>query len=297
MPTPTKVPISCDWEELDDSGSGTVNFTAPTWTKQYATVQANESDAVARAENYFLINPTINVNGVLLLLHEYKVNKKGVVGSIAFIFIIEATFRYAVDYFEMSGDTTGATFKALQAIDEGDYYNLLASAYSTQPLTPAAQEMPDFGGLIGVNGQAVEGVDVPIPKDDFTILIRTKFSTMPPDWIATVKNLGCRANSRPLHLVFNGQQFDWEEEELLFYGLTWKMTSQDDFEGNLKFGTSRSEILTLGLRDDINKIGWRYVWQYAEYRTIAGRRTPVPSAAVVNQVLKTADLYYIGIFS
>ncbi|HZZ77178.1 MAG TPA: hypothetical protein VFE62_01585 [Gemmataceae bacterium] len=233
--TISQIPIACDWQELTVSGKGTVNFNLPTFTKAFATYGwTSESDAVGRAETYFASNPTINVNGVVLFLYDYQVEPTD-----GLLWIVTATYKFQVDYFELSFDTSGGTRKIYHALDEGSYYSCTGLGSPTDR-TPAGQGFVSFNRLIGVSGDQVEGCETPLPdKFDFTVLVRSKFSTMPSGWIDKVRRLTGHTNDAPLTISWKDQDFDFDTEELLFLGMPGKMTSDDDLELTWKFSAQR----------------------------------------------------------
>ncbi len=232
-----QIPILCDFEETTDSGEGTVNFNSPTFTKIYATYgHGSESDAVARAELYFAEHPTINVNGIVLFIYDYKVKPDSTDGQ---MWIVTATYKFQVDYFELSFDTSGGTRKVYTALDEGDYYHC-AGIGDPDDHTPAGQGFESFNGLIGVCGEQVEGCDTPLPdKFDFTVLIRSKYSTMPAAWLDSVRRITGHANRLPLSIDWKGQLIPFDIEELIFLGMPGKSDSDDNLEVTFKFSAER----------------------------------------------------------
>jgi hypothetical protein len=285
------------WDELADSGRGTVNFNEPSFEKQFLAIGYLDHDAII-AQCETKLDKFITINGVTLFLHEYKVEPRDARAD-GPLWIVTASYRYTVDYFEMSFDNSGAHAKIFQALDHGTYYDL----WTGLPWDPAGvtgQIQPDFGGMIGVNNNTVAGVDVPIAHFDFTILIRSKLKSLPSSYVMTVSRLvGC-TNDRPLVLNWQGQIYNFDVEELLFKGMPGKQVSNGDLELTMKFSWEESfaasDDLKAGNYTGIVKKGQRYLWIFCEQGIIAGRSVPRPSVGVVNQVFKPDDLSQIGIF-
>jgi hypothetical protein len=232
-----QIPITCLWQELDDSGSGTINFSAPSFEKKWATYGwGNESDAVAYAKTR--IPTSITVSGIQLFFNEYKIEPASEDGL---LWIVTATYKFQIAFTEMSFDTSGNTGKIQQALDVGDYYNCDGTG-DPEDLTPEGQGVPSFNGLIGVNGDSVEGCEVTLPdRFDFTILTRLALASMPSTYIDALSRITGMANNAPLSLTYNGQTFTFDTEELLFLGVPGKQNSTADMEFTLKFSTSRGK--------------------------------------------------------
>lgn len=239
MPTPTQIVIggsSVTWSELTDSDSGEVNFNAPSSQRKWlVTGTLDVDDLINSAPNNI---PSINIRGNVTHFfrgYRYEPTQPGNGNS----WIVTATFGFEVEYFELSFDTSGETMKVMVALDDGDYYNC-ETAGNPGALTPSLQGTADFNRLIGVNGDKVDGVDIPTSKFDFTVLVRNKFATLPSTYINTLADLTGCTNKTALAINWKGQVFTFGVEELLFLGVCGKMTSEDGFEVTLKFSKQKS---------------------------------------------------------
>ena len=282
------------WDEFVESGAGSVSFSVTAFSKRYSVCgAANESVVMALVEAKLAGGgyDTLTVNGVRLFINAYKIDHAQPTDGTQWVVTLE--YRYKVAAFELSGDTTGGTRKMLQALDQGEYYRL----------QNATDPMPDFQRLVGVDGQKVNGVDVPDYKREFTVLVRDEWSLLPADYLQTIEELTGKCNDAFLTIEYKGQNFDYEAEELLFLGMIDKQTSNDGLELVLKFAVQRTqELPPIANSESINgglitKPGWRYGWVYSTNGIVNGARVPKPQFLVINQVIETADLSRIGIFS
>lgn len=232
----THFSIACTWEECNDSGGGTVSRNGTEYEKKYATYgPANEADAdvVARLN----LASFLNVNGRVYFLTGFKCTPEGD----GLVWLVTAQYKFDVAFTEMSFDTSGSQGKIYQALDEGDYYNC-AGTGDPDDLSPEGQGVESLYGLINVNGENVDGVEITLPdKFDFTFLIRAKMSTLSSSYIDTLSRLTGKCNDRGLVITYRGQQFPFAAEELLFMGTPGKQNSDDDVELALKFSVSRGK--------------------------------------------------------
>jgi hypothetical protein len=371
MTLPTQIAVggtSPTWEEQIDSGGGEVVFNSARSTRKWLVTHCYDpNDLIASALDNI---PPTNMQGIITqLLRSYKYDPTQPTDG--GLWQVAAEYMFQPEYYEISFDTSGATHKLMTAIDQGTYYNCITRG----------NPVPDFKRLVGVSESGVEGVEVPIPKFDFTILIRNRFATLPISYIETIGDLSGRCNDRAVSIVWKGQRFNFGPEELLFLGMNGKMTSEDGFELTLKFSKSKSrdggtattasfvqpgegddvpvtvsdvtlfsvglnifivgggnytvisivddtifirnlngsdslpsgetvptnaaistdqndrEPLVIGNSGAIAKRGWRYLWTRATRQLSGGTYVLQPEVAVVNKVIRTADLSPIGIFS
>ncbi len=274
MPTPTQVVVGGTgslphWEELIDTGAGEVSFNTPRSERRWLVTNVGDvNDLIVSAPDNI---PQTNVRGgVTHFFRRYRYDPAQPTDGT--LWIVVAQYEFEVEYKELSFDTSGATTTTKTALDEGDYYNLV---------DPSDDELPDFGKLIGVNGNNVEGCEVPIGKFDFTVLIRNRFAALSSDYIFNVEDLTGHANDRPMTINWKGQVFPFDTEELIYLGAPGKMTSEDGFELTLKFTREK------------NKSGGT--------KTTSGLVVPDVDETVEIQVFSTAGLtegqriYFVGV--
>jgi len=372
MTAPTQVPVGgteVTWSEQINTGAGEVVFNSARSERRWLVSNCYDpNDLIASAGDNI---PLTNTQGdVTHIFRSYKYDPTQPTDG--GLWQVVAAYQFSPEYYELSFDTSGATTKLFTALDEGTYYNCI---------TPGAT-VPSFNRLVGVGESSVDGVDVPLPKFDFTVLIRNRFTGIPSSYIESIGDLSGRTNDRPLALNWKGQIFLFDTEELLFLGMAGKMTSDEGFELTLKFSKSKSraggtvttaaftqpavdgdvtvtvesvdeieegdflfivgggeyevlsiigtsmslknlggdanadpaaevpthaavstdvndhEPLVIGNSGAIAKPGWRYLWTNSNRQATAGGRFIIrPRVAVVNKVIRTADLSPIGIFS
>lgn len=222
------------WDEQVDSDSGEVNFNSPSSQRKWlVTGPYDVNDLINSAPANI---PTTNVRGGVT--HFYRSYKYGPTSpTLGNSWLVVAEYFFAVDYFEISFDTSGGTARREQGFDAGVYYNCTTPGGEVVPgEIPAGQTVatPDFKGRI------IDGVDVPDEKFDFTVLVRSKISGFPVSYFNTIRGLTGRANDRPVAINYKGQLFTFGQEELVYYGTPGKITSEDGYEFTLKFGAQRS---------------------------------------------------------
>lgn len=178
-----------------------------------------------------------------------------------------------------SFDTTGATTKITQGVGPPN------------PYSPGQGIAPDFGGAIGVHKDRVEGVDITIPKLNFTIRKVVPGGDLT---LAYVKML-----ARITGTINENNYLGFKEGELLFMGAT----GQEAFTaGNpeVTFHFMASENLTDLQVGDItvtSKPGHDYLWVlYEDQEDDAAKKlVQKPLAAYVHPVYKFSDFSELGL--
>ena len=192
--------------------------------------------------------------------------------------------------------TTGQTARILQAF---------SSIYSVQanpsfnpglPVGPSNQPTmsgPDFGGLIGVTRDGVEGVDVPIPSFSFSIDYR--FSSVTQAYLYNCAKLtGCVNSTAYLGFAIG---------ELLFMGIEGQVSQTSGgaiklSDSPISFNFEASPNLTnivVGPFTIPFKYGWDYLWPRTVEDTSNNAVIRKTISVHIDRPLRWDDLSALGI--
>ena len=243
----TQIPIwvnGVEWNELIDSDSATINYNAPTSQRKWIVGGTFDKNDVANSapQNIPLTNNVAGVNQ--LWVSTSIAPTEPTLGN---TWLVIAEYKFAVDTFELSFDTSGGTTKREQAFDQGDYYCCLPTGGG--PVVAGAviagggtATVPNFKGIVP------DGVEVPDGKFDFTVLIRSQYSTLPASYINTLKALTGKMNDQAVSITYKiggttgSQTLTFAKYELLYNGCPGKITSGDGYEFTLKFSASPGKL-------------------------------------------------------
>jgi hypothetical protein len=186
--------------------------------------------------------------------------------------------RYVSPEVEYTFDTGGGTQHITQSYGT-------VNSYAPGGLTP-----PDFAGAIGVSEDAVDGVDVPSPKFDFTETHTFDGSAVTTSYKLALFNLTGKKNNAS----FKG----FAAGECLFLGATGSSRGSGQWSITFRFsGSPNVSGLSVGGITGISKLGWQYLWlRYASYAdTTAFSLVKRPIAAYVEEVILDGDFSLLGI--
>ncbi len=154
----------------------------------------------------------------------------------------------------------------------------------------------DFKGAINVQpDNKVEGVDVGIPKFDFTVQ-RIIADPLPTLYAVALEALTYRVNTDTVVLNISGVIYTFLPGELLFKGATGSKRGTADWEINLQCSCSRNadNLQFATAVDDefitVDKLGWWYLWVRYEEAVSKSTLLPVPKQVHTEQVYYTAPL-------
>jgi hypothetical protein len=155
---------------------------------------------------------------------------------------------------------------------------------------------PDHKQSIGASTDRIEGVDIYVPKIEFTY--RTQIEPFNVAYIQTVRNTVAKYNNAP----FKG----FDTGEVLYLGCTAQCTPGGVWQVQHKFAVGQnlyavpvSVNAATGQPDIIIpfKGGWEYLWCAYGLSAVADQIIQTPSAAYVEQVYRSADFTLLGIGS
>lgn len=183
--------------------------------------------------------------------------------------------------YDFAFDTMGATAK--KQISE--------STRSRQWLWSMSNMPPDLKGVIGAQRGAVEGVEVIVPKLEFSVTAYYAPGRVTVDWVKNLARMTGKTN-RDAWLGF-------EAGELLFLGArgngpidTLVGPQRKPVSISLTFGASENRddiVIGTGNPEKIAKRGWDYLWVRYERVQESGLDYPVPVHAYVEQVYPEDD--------
>ena len=166
----------------------------------------------------------------------------------------------------------------------------LQHSLSTVNSYAASGTAPDFGRLIGVSSDAVEGVDVTDPQYRFSETHNFDTDTITDAYKNTLFSLtGC---------VNNGTFRGMAAGQVLFLGASGSQKGEEDWAITYQFACSQNATgLQVGSITGITKRGWDYLWvRYEDTEDTAAKRlVKSPVAVYVEQVYRYADLGGLGI--
>lgn len=184
----------------------------------------------------------------------------------------KAHARYLIPEVQYTFDTGGGSQKITQS------YQTI-NAYAPPGLTA-----PNFGGAIGVSEDRVEGVEVPIPKFDFTETHIFDNITVTSAYQIALSNLTGRKNAATWRTFPAGT--------VAFLGATGSNRGSGQWNITFRFSTSPNVTgLMIGTIGPISKLGWDYLWiRYADFPdNSAYSLVKRPIAAYVEQVILDGD--------
>lgn len=177
-----------------------------------------------------------------------------------------------------SFDTTGGTQRITQSLETVASY------------APEGDEAPDFHGAIGVNGDRIEGAEIPVPDLQLTITARFSAARVTLEYLATLYRMKATVNNA----IWKG----FPKGELLFLGAIGSQRGSEDPEISFKFlGSANQNNLTVGDIAGIEKEGHQYLWVLYEDDVDSETLVKVPRAAYVEKVFDYSDFSALGLGS
>jgi hypothetical protein len=161
---------------------------------------------------------------------------------------------------------------------------------------PDEDFITDHLGVIGWDGQAVQGIDITVPVYRFTEVHYLPVVYVTESYKRDLFWLTGRVNS----VGFRG----FAVGEVLFLRASGSQRSSEDWEISFQFAASPNATdLKVGNITGIHKRGWEYMW--TQFKTAAGRDKdsgeetgdliPKPKAVFIEQVYRYGDFSKLGI--
>lgn len=195
-----------------------------------------------------------------------------------------------------SGDTSGGTQHVTQSI------RTVCSGAVDKNGDPV--DAPDCHRAIGVTEDGVEGVDVVVPKLEFTITVIADSDALPSDYLVQLHKATGMCNDATFSIDYRGQHLEFNQGELLFMGCPFSYRGNGTWEFPFKFSASRNaeeeDILIGGVQDPdtldvtggiqlVEKQGWDYLWIKYSPKKSNDAIVRQPTAAYIEQVVKQTD--------
>lgn len=190
------------------------------------------------------------------------------------------------------GDTSGGTIHREFALSTISAYDADGPGLTTW-----------FGNLIGVNGDKIDGVDVPDEAFQFTISKTWEAAFLATGYCASIIEMTGKVNDGEVNYTWLGQSFSFSAGELRFKGASMgeaDPTELGDAQIRLvyKFEFSKNATnLTVGDITDIDKDGWDYLWCRTERVTVSGFTSMQPAQVMVERVSERVDFADLLIFA
>lgn len=166
--------------------------------------------------------------------------------------------------------------------------HITQSKETVQRYSPG-DDAPDFKGAIGVNNDSVEGVDIHVPKYEWSETHYRPAAEITPVYRAILFDVA----EKPVNSdAFRG----FEPGEVLFLGCEGSKRGSDQWELTYKFAASRNRadpdfVDDIGDITNVEKEGWDYLWIRYEDRkdTASHSLVKVPKAVYVERVYDKSD--------
>lgn len=184
-----------------------------------------------------IIDPIDYIGNVGHFLDDYEVRELG--GD---KWLIDASYRNTPAYWELSIDMAGGTTKILQSLQTKRAYDCTGSVVGVSVAPEDAISLglvPDFKKAINVNGNTVEGCDVPDPRFDFQVNYKFQISVLSASYLMTLYNLTGRTNASAYALTWQGQSLTFAAGDLAFLGAGARQTSDDQVDITFRFSARK----------------------------------------------------------
>jgi hypothetical protein len=209
-------------------------------------------------------------------------------------FLYEATVHYSAatpaDGQTFEFDTTGGRIRRMHSLQTKGRY--------ARP----AKTAKDYKGAIGVNGDTVEGVEVPVPAFAFSVTRRIAPDLVTPDYLDTLEALTGVVNDRPIAIQYEPSKSKvFPAGELRFLGVRGGLRGIEGYSLTFFFERSHNDddVEVGDIVGPIEKGGWDYLWiEFVDdVDTVAKGPVKVPGAVYVEQVSPEEDLTALGLLA
>lgn len=163
---------------------------------------------------------------------------------------------------------------------------------------------PDFGNLINVSKDRVEGVDWWVPGQKLNLQWSSKWSSLDSQYVTTIEGMQGKVNDSQVALTINNQEYVYDRGEMLFLGGDFEDTSDGGASITLDFEIQRNGTVSVGERDGSNgtylagifKYGWDFGWTRTRKIESNGIQIESPASFHVNRMGEFADFSVFDVF-
>jgi len=276
--------------EAFDSGEQQWGQTKAEATLRYYVI----ADTPKEADDYQAVQEFANANVPAtyanLTIDSVKIRRKG-----PDVWDCEAQYRAQS---QTQGQQPTYPFKVRTTLSiTGEQAHITQSYATVGAYSADGGDPPDFGGAIGVTRDRVEGVDIVVPKIEYSEEFTWQYAQVNAAYLTILQNLAGKVNAG----TFRGRA----PGEVLFTGAEVTQTTGSPSETELtiayRFAISPNiQSLQVGGMTISAKRGWDYLWvryeQEVRSRGGGGKKLVLqPRYAYVEQVYLYADFGLLGI--
>lgn len=202
----------------------------------------------------------------------------------------DATVKYAKNpnRVEMNFDIGSGSTKALQSKETMAVYFEGGMVTGEEISEGIGVDIPIFDGGIGWNGTTFDGVDVQIPKMEFTINIKLQMSILPASYLITLFAMAQTVNDDQWEFAWQGQSLIFPKGSLRYLGSRIKIDSDNNLDVTYSFiyskGITESDAITIGGVGPIEKEGHDYLWVLREKATAGSYVVKSPVGVYIERV-------------
>ncbi len=160
-------------------------------------------------------------------------------------------------------DTTGGREKRFQSYAT----SFVQQSDAWLQIPPAGGGPINYGGAIGVSKDAVDGVEIVVPKLTLTAKRKYANSSLPFTYVQNLYQLTGKVNQAIFSINWQGQTLTFQIGELLFLGGVITEATSTQLEIDHKFEASydrlvanNNAITMVGFSEPLQKYGWDYGW-------------------------------------
>jgi hypothetical protein len=244
------------------------------------TVDGTSSDTDARAQVVAAAPTSITVGTRVLQRESVEVDE---VGNSLWLGIVTYTRK------ESAPRESGQSFFSFET--RGGSQRITTSLETIQSYAPTGETAPVFGGLINVNGDTAEGIDIPVPVFAFNV---TRYrSSADATFIGNLYALTATVNNGTFSVsTTDSASVSFNAGEVLFLGASGSKRGDEPWEISYAFAASPNVTgLAIGDITGIAKKGWEYLWTYYRATEDTGSKLLVqkPIAAFVERTFRSGN--------
>lgn len=236
--TPTKTTVTVGAEDITywelPNQEISVSYNDPSSRREWLFWGSFDRDVILGVVAGML--PAIDTcAGVARYFVDYQCKEKG--GG---AWSVMANYRSKPAYKEYSITPSGGTVKRLQAYQTVRGYSCRGLVPHEDPAAwQISGAIPDFKRAIGVNGNNIDGCDVPTTSHDFSLSYRFTLASLAATYLKTLYQMQGKANDAAFTITWNGQSITFAAGDLLLKTAPTKQTSDGGVDVTFNFSASK----------------------------------------------------------